>query len=43
MDLNLIMSLAIGWLAFDALADCLCIALVLAIFATIRNIFKQSH
>lgn len=43
MDLNTIFAFAIGWLAFDALADCLCVALVLAIFATVRNIFRQTR
>lgn len=43
MDLNAVIAFAIGWLAFDALADCLCIALVLAVFATVRNMFRQSR
>ena len=42
MDLNTLLQFAIAWLAFDALSDCLCIALVLAVFATVRNIFRQS-
>ena len=43
MELNHIITIAIAWLALDAVADCVCIALVLAIFATVRNIFKQTR
>lgn len=42
MDLNVLLRLAIAWLALDAFSDCLCIALALAVFATVRNIFRQS-
>lgn len=43
MELNQLITIAIIWLASDAIADCVTIALVLAIFATVRNIFRQTH
>lgn len=43
MELSDFLTFAISWLSFDALADCLCILLVLAVFAIARNLFKQSR
>lgn len=38
MDLNVLLSLAIGWLVVDAVADCFCIALAFAVICIVKRI-----
>lgn len=38
MDLNVMISLAIGWLVADAVADCLCIALSFAVICIVKRL-----
>lgn len=43
MALSDFLSIAVDWLAFDTLVDCLCIGLALAVFAIARNLFRQTR
>lgn len=43
MALSDFLSIAVDWLSYDALTDLLCIVLALAVFAILRNVFRQSR
>lgn len=38
MDLNVLLSMAIGWLVVDAFTDCLCVGLAFAVICIVKRL-----